>query len=367
MVKRILIVLVVIGILFGGLFGYKQYQMKQMSAMMSAPRPPATISATEVKQVQWQPYLRSVGSLVASNGTEVSTEVDGIVNKIAFQSGQMVTTGDVLLHLDSAVDRATLAGIIAERRLAEIKLQRARDLIKRKAISQSELDEAEAQFDAASAQVEVQKARITQKIIRAPFSGLLGIRKVDVGDYLPKGKSIVSLNALDPIFLDYSVPENLFSRIQPGQTVEVDIGAYPGELFHGTIAAIESEVTTGSRALRIRAELGNSDMRLRPGMFAEVRTLAEAPKAVLIVPQTAISFNTYGDFVYRIETGEEEKLSVKRQQVQTGDVRDGQVEITSGLSLGERVVRAGLVKLRDGQAVQIDNSVEMNDAEVAKQ
>ncbi len=367
MLKRFLLVFLVLGILFGGLFAFKRYQMEQMQAMLSAPQPPATISTTEVRRERRQPYLRAVGTLTASGGTEVGSEVEGIVDTIVFHSGQMVKEGDVLLRLDSTLDQATLAGLKAERRLAEIKLQRARDLIKRKAISQSDLDEARARYDAAAAQVTVQQVRISQKTVRAPFAGLLGIRKVDVGDYLPKGTSIVALNALAPIYVDYSVPEGQFARVRPGLAVEVEVAAYPGETFLGTLAAVESGVNTASRALLLRAELANADLRLRPGMFAEVRTLAEAPREVLTVPQTAISYNTYGDFVYRVVEQAGEGLKVERRQVTTGVVQAGRVELVSGVVEGDRLVRAGLVKLRDGQAVQIDNSVALDDATVPRQ
>jgi membrane fusion protein (multidrug efflux system) len=232
--------------------------------------------------------------------------------------------------------------------------------------SKSEYDEAEARFDAAKARVKQQEEVIKRKVIRAPFSGLVGIRQVDLGQYFEAGSPIVSLQAVDPIFVDYTLPERYLTRIKPGQTVKVRLDAVPDRLFSGEVAAVNSGVDTGTRTLKIRATINNSENIMRPGMFAEVETITGAGEAVLTLPRTAISFNTYGNFVFVINQNEQGPPTVKRTAVTTGEVRDGRVVI-QGLQQGTKVVRAGLVKLRDNMPVKIDNSVDLNDGEISSQ
>lgn len=357
---RLVIVIVVLGLVFGGIFYWKQQQWQQMQAQMSQPQPPATVASAEARREQWQPALRSTGSLTAVNGVAVTTEVAGKVERIAFQSSTRVSDGDVLIQLDSAIDRAALDGLVADRELAKVQFDRAANLLPRRAVSRSEYDEARARFEAAKAAVAEQQARIARKTIRAPFDGLLGLRQVDQGEYLSPGNDIVQIQALDPIYADYSVPERQFSAVSVGQPVEVVVDAYPERVFKGEVTAIDSGVDEGTRTVRVRATLANPDASLRPGMFAEVRTLAPEKTSVVTVPRTAISFNTYGDYVFAIESGEDDTLTVSQKQVTTGRVQNGRVEVAEGLQAGQRVVRAGLVKLRNGQKVTIDNSVELN-------
>ena len=364
MLKRLLVVIVCLGAVFGGIAYLKYKQFRQFQAQMSQPRAPATVASAQVRTETWQSSLRAVGSLVAVNGTEVTTEVAGIVDNIRFKSGQVVGKGAVLVNLDDTVDRATLLGLQADQRLAEVQFRRAADLLPRRAVSQSDFDAAKATYDSARAKVKEQRAKVDKKSIRAPFSGLLGIRRVNLGEFLSPGTAVVELNALDPIYVDYSLPERYFRQLTPGQRVEVRLDAYPGETFRGKVTAIDSGVAKGTRTINVRAMLPNIEQRLRPGMFAEVQTLEGRTRDVQTVPRTAVSFNTYGDFVYVIESGKDGHLTARRRQVQTGEVRQGRVVITKGLQAEERVVRSGLVKLRDGQAVQIDNSVKLDDAEI---
>ena len=364
--KRLILVLLLLVVIFGGIFGWKYRQIQQMQAQMAQPQPPAVVASTTVQQESWQPTLRAVGSLVAVNGVAVSTEVAGVVSALAFDSGQSVKRGDVVIRLDDSVDQAALEGLVADRELARVQFERAQDLLGRRALSRSEFDEAKARYDAARAAVAEQQARIAKKTIRAPFTGVLGLRRVDLGEFLSPGTPIVQLQALNPIHLDYSVPETQYSRVDVRQTVEASVDAFPERRFSGTVTAIDSGIDEGTRTVTVRATLPNADGALRPGMFAEVRTLEGEPEPVLTVPRTAISFNTYGDFAYRIQEGEDGKLVVKRQPVTTGATREGRVAVTEGLSEGDQVVRAGLVKLRDGQRVSIDNSVELDDAQVSQ-
>jgi membrane fusion protein (multidrug efflux system) len=362
MSKRYVIVILALVLIFGTIFGVK-FWLNIKSAGMPRMFPPTVVASAEVKEENWKPSLKSVGSLVATNGISVSTEVNGIVSGIVFQSGQAVQQGQVLLHLDDKVDQAALAALRADQRLSEIQFNRVKDLLKKHVTSKADYDEAQAKFDAAKARVKGQIAVINRKTIRAPFSGLLGIREVDLGQYLEAGKPIVKLEALDPIFVDYTLPERFLNQLKVGQTVKVKLDALPGQEFNGQVSAVDSGVSTGTRTLKVRASLSNDKLAMRPGMFAEVRTIVADAHKVLTVPYTAISFNTYGNFVYVINKTDKGEI-VKRQQVATGEVREGRVAIVQGLSAGRQVVRAGLVKLRDGIPVKIDNSVELNDAEV---
>lgn len=358
----LVIVVLFLAALGGGLGYYKYGQIQQMQAKLNEPQPPATVAATEAKRESWQISLSSTGSVEAINGIEVTTEVAGTVQRIAFESSQRVEQGDVLVELESSVDRAALDGLIAERDLAETRFERNSNLLPRNAISQSEYDESKSRYDAAKAAVAEQRARIAKKTIRAPYDGLLGLRQVDQGEYINPGESIVSVQALNPIYVDYTVPEAQFGKISVGQEVEVQVDAYPERTFSGEISAIDADVNESTRSVDVRATLDNPGDVLRPGMFARVQTVERQSRKVVTVPRTAVSFNTYGDFVFLIQPVEEgDGLKVSRKQVTSGRTRNGRVAISEGLEPGDRVVRAGLVKLRNGQNVKIDNSVELDD------
>ncbi len=367
MIKRLILVLLLFGAAATGVGYWKYQQFQQMKAQLTAPRPPAVISSATVQQEDWQPTLRAVGNLQAQNGINVTNEIPGIVSLIAFKSGQPVEAGAVLLRLEDSVELATLESLKADQRLAEVQYRRTSELVPKQAVSKSEFDIAKASYDSAQAKVAQQQATVQKKVIKAPFSGILGISQVNQGEFLQTGTSIVSLQALDTLFVDYALPERNFSKIAPGQTVQLRVGAYPGELFSGRVSAIDSDVDKGSRSIQVQATIPNRDNRLRPGMFAEVETLMEETNAVLTVPRTAISYNTYGNFAYAIVESEGGGLQVKRRQVDTGAVREGRVVVTRGLAAGERVVSAGLVKLRDGQSITIDNSVQLYNTKAAKQ
>ena len=364
MKKRLLIVIVLLLLAVGGIFGIKHMQWFKLQAPMAKSFPPATVAATEVIQENWVPSLRAIGSLDATSGISVATEVSGVIKEIVFTSGERVEQGTILIRLDDAVDRAALDALRAERRLAEIKFNRSKDLLKKQVTSKSEYDEAQALYEAAVARVAEQEAVISKKVIRAPFSGLLGISQVDTGQFLEPGDYIVSLQALDPIHVDYTLAERYLHQVAVGQEVQIRVEAMPGEIFHGNVSAIDADVNRATRTLKIRATLPNSEQRLRPGMFAEVLTLQAESQQVLTIPRTAVSYNTYGDFVYVIEQQQDGSLRVKRHQVVTGESRAGRVAIQQGLQTGDRVVRTGLVKLREGMPIKIDNSVELQDAEV---
>jgi membrane fusion protein (multidrug efflux system) len=353
---------IVVLIILAVVIGFVYWQKSQAPMAGAGGFPPSVIASTEVTEEHWRPALRSVGSLVAINGINVSTEVNGIVSDIVFTSGDPVEKGQVLIRLDDSVDTAALDALKADEKLAQVQFNRASDLLKKKVTSKSEYDEAKAKYEAARALVKQQAAVIKRKIIRAPFSGLAGIRQVSLGQFMEAGNTIVGLQALDPIYVDYTLAERYYARIKPGQQVTLTMDAFPEQSFSGEVSAVDSGIDTGTRTLKVRATLKNADQLLRPGMFAEVTTVTGEPQTVLTLPRTAISFNTYGNFVFVINEGEK-GMSVKRTAVKTGEVRDGRVAV-SGLNLGTKVVRTGLVKLRDGMPVKIDNQVKLDDAEI---
>lgn len=355
MLKRLLFVLVLLGVVFGGIFGWKFYMAQQMAAHRMAP-PPATVAVTEVTQTGWQPRLRAIGTLVATQGVDVTAEVAGIVREILFESGQPVAKDEVLLKLDDAVDQAELRGLLAERDLAAIKYRRLSKLVTDRSVSQADVDEAKAQLDSAEAQVATKRAVIEKKTVAAPFAGRLGIRLVDLGEYLSPGVAIVSLQALDPLYVDFSLPERHLPDVSVGQAVEVRVTAVPGETFTGEVSAINPGIDVATRTVRVRATLANRDLKLRPGMFAETATLLPARANVVTIPRVAVTYNPYGDTVFVVQE-KDGQLVAQRRQLTTGQVQGDQVEIVDGLQPGERVVLAGQVKLRAGQAIKIDNSV----------
>lgn len=350
---RLVLMLIFLAAVFGGIAYLKYEQIQQMQARFSQPPPPAVVEAADVTEEQWQGGLQAVGSLTAVNGIEVTTEISGTVSAISFESGQRVKEGDELVRLEDSVDQASLQALIADRELTREQFQRYSELLPQRAVSQFEYDEASAKFEAAKARVEEQQARIQKKVIRTPFSGVLGLRRVDIGQYIAAGTPIVSLNAFDPIYVDYTVAERNLPKVQIGRTVEVRVGAFPDRTFTGGITAIDSAVNPGSRSVDVRATLDNPDELLRPGMFADVRTLDPQPQQVVTVPRTAVSFNTFGDYVYRIVENDQGQLVASRQQVTTGQSRDQRVAVIEGLKTGDRVVATGLLKLRNGQSVQI--------------
>lgn len=355
MLTRLILVLLFLGMIFGGIFYWKQQQQQQAAAQQGPP-PPANVAVTEVRGESWQPSLRAIGTLDASQGVNIANEVAGVVREIRFQSGQAVTAGDLLLQLDDNVDKADLRALLAERDLAAIKFRRLSKLVKERSVSQSDYDEAKAELESAEARVASLRAAIEKKAVRAPFDGILGIRSVDLGQYLAPGSVIVSLLSLDPIYVDFALPERHFSRLHTGQRLRLHLTALPDRVFEGQVTAIDPGLDQATRSLRLQATLANPEQLLRPGMFAEVEVLLPERNGVLTVPQTAITSTPYGDSVFLIES-KEDQLLVQRRQVETGAVQGEWVEIASGLETGDRIVLAGQVKLRNGQAVQIDNQV----------
>lgn len=353
MTKRILLVLLFSVLILGGLFGMKFFQINQAISQMQAP-PPPLVAVADVKQEQWPASLAAVGSLRAVAGINISNEVAGQIKAIHFESGQAVKQGQLLIELDSATDQAELQGLQAEQRLAQIRYQRSAQLIDKKFVSQSDYDQNKALLEEAIAAVASKQTLIAKKQIKAPFNGELGIRQVDLGQYLPVGSAIILLQKLDPIFLDFNLPERYLSQLSVGQQVAVNVQAYPDTAFGGEIMAISPAVEQQSRSLKVQARLKNQDRRLHPGMFAQVQIVSGKQSSVLTVPDTAVTYNPYGESVFLL-VGNDNGFTAQNRQVQTGQSRAGRVEIISGLNAGDKVVSAGQVKLRNGMPVAVDS------------
>ncbi len=364
MFKRIFIVFIFTALILGGLFGYKFYQTQQAISQIK-PVPPAVVAAATVKQEQWITALTAVGSLSPVSGVEISNEVVGKIKAIHFKSGQSVKANQLLVELDTDTDLAELAGLQAELQLAQTRLQRSEKMLQKKYLSQADYDQNIAQLEQASAAVQAQRTRIDKKAIRAPFAGDMGIRQVDIGHYLSEGSAIVSLQKLTPIFADFAVPERHISQIAIQQAIQISTQAYPGKSFTGKIMAINPSLDNDTRSLKVRAQIENPAKLLRPGMFAQVQIQSGSPATVLTLPDTAISYNPYGNAVFLIETTDK-GLIVKNRQVVTGQSREGRVEIISGLKLGDQVVSAGQVKLRNGMTVIIDSQPAPGERETSK-
>lgn len=358
-IKRLVLVILLLSIVFGGIFGWKHYYGLKMASMMSAPPPPAVIAAEAVRVESWQPYLHAVGSVVPTQGVYVTTEVAGQVREIFASSGQMVKAGDLLLQLDDSVDKADLKGLVAQRTLARLQFERNSKLVEEKSVSRSDYDQSRASLDSAEAAVAAKQAVIDKKSIIAPFSGQLGIADINLGQYLSPGDAIVVLQSLDPVYVDYRLPERHLREVSVGQSVEVSVQAWAGRRFKGVISAIDPGLERGTRSLRLRATLENPERLLRPGMFAEVDTVLPLRDDILTLPRTAVTYNPYGESVF-VVVEKDNALVVRNHPVETGEVRDGRVEIRSGLKAGDRVVTAGQNKLRNGQSVTIDNSVRLD-------
>lgn len=351
-----MLVLLLLAVLFGAIFGSKYLRMQQDMANRGGP-PPAVVSTRTVLLESWQPALKAVGSIAVVRGVIVSAEVPGVIRKIHFDTGDRVQADELLVELDAEVDLAELAALRADRRLAEITRDRFESISKQNLGSRSDLDQAQASLDRADAEIRAKEAMIRKKAVRAPFGGEVGVRRVNPGQYLETGDAISELAELDPVYAEFPLPERFLGDLELGQTVIVRVQSYPGRGFEGKIHAISPNVLVASRTVLVRALLANPDRELRPGMFAEVETLLPLRDNILTLPERAVTYNTYGDAVFIVE-GAEGGHTVRLVQIETGEVSKGRVEILRGLEAGAEVVSDGHNKLRNGQSVIIDNSVD---------
>jgi membrane fusion protein (multidrug efflux system) len=362
MTKRMVIMLIAVAVVLGGVFGFQVFKgimiKKFMSAMAS---PPQTISTTKAAYSQWQPTIEAVGSLRAVKGADLSLEVAGVVDSISFNSGDDIDQGTLLLKLRSDDDEAKLDSLKATAELSQINYDRDQKQFKLQAVSQANIDSDAANLKNANAQVAQQQAILDKKTLRAPFAGHLGIRAVDLGQYLGAGTTIVTLQALDPIFLDFFVPQQAIDQVRLGQTVNVKVDAYKDHTFPGEISAINPKVDQSTRNVQVRATLKNADHKLFPGMYATVAIATGAQQNLVTLPQTAITYNPYGDTVYIVDnkTGADGKgqLIARQTFVTTGATRGDQVAILKGVNEGDTIVSSGQMKLHNGSTVLIDNSI----------
>ena len=363
MIKRMVIMLLAVGVVFGGIFGFQAFKAVMIKKFITAlSNPPQTISASTAATGGWQPKIEAIGSLRAVRGADLSLETPGVVESISFNSGDDVQEGATLLKLRVGDDVARLESLKAMAELNEITLDRAQRLLKTQAVSQAQLDSDAANLKNAKAQVAQQEAIIDKKILRAPFAGHLGIRAVDLGQYLGAGTPIVTLQALDPIYVDFFVPQQSVDQVRLGQQVAIKVDAYKDQTFSGEISAVNPKVDISNRNVQIRAILKNPDHKLLPGMYATVDIAVGSPATYVTLPQTAITYNPYGDTVYVVESkgndGEGKPQFTARQTFVTiGPTRGDQVAILRGVEAGDTIVTAGQIKLHNGSVVMIDNSV----------
>lgn len=363
MKKRIFLALVGLLVVIGVLAGIKVLQIRKMIAQGAQfVPPPTTVTATEVRFESWESLLTAVGSLSAVQGVTVAAELPGKVVKVDFAPGTRVKRGDLLLQQDVSTELAQLPGAEAGVVLARANLERARNLLAQKFISQAEYDAAVANTRQEEAAVDSIRAAIAKKTIRAPFAGRLGIRLVNLGQILREGEAIVSLQALDPIFADFQLPQQQFPLLQEGLPVRVTSDALPGAVITGKITAINPEVDAATRNVQAQATIPNADERLRPGMFVQVTLVLPVPEPVLVIPATAVLYATYSNSVFVVTeqkdeaTGQTAKI-LRQQFVHLGAQRGDFVAVSSGLTGDETVVTTGVFKLRNGQAVVIDNTL----------
>ena len=356
---------VILGLLgvFLILAGIKVWQiMTLVSAGKKAVPPPMTVTSAEVKSGDWQPMLTAVGSISPVQGAMISAEVAGTVAEINFESGKLVKKGDVLLSLDTSAEAAQLRSAQADADLAGKDFERAKDLATRKVISAAELDAAQSKFTQKKSAVENMQSAIDKKKIHAPFDGIAGIRAVNPGQMVKVGDALVSLQAMDRVYVDFTLPQQQLADVKPDLVVKVTTDAIPNREFEGKLTAINSAVDAATRNLSLQATLDNSDHALRAGMFARVKVLLPQQKQTLFIPSTAVSYAPYGNSVYVIEKKTDEKtqkeaLILRQAFIRTGETRGDFVAVTDGVKAGDQIVSTGVFKLRNGMNVVVDNKL----------
>jgi membrane fusion protein (multidrug efflux system) len=372
MIKRMLIMLVLVAVVLGGIFGFKDFVNGKIKEFMTGPTGPGhqaqTVSTAKATSTDWQSQIEAVGSLRAVNGADLSIELAGVVEKLNFQSGDDVEEGKVLLKLRDADDVAKLKSLEAQADLAKITYDRDVKQLNAKAIAQAVVDNDDANLRNLRAQVDQQRALVEKKTLKAPFAGHLGIRQIDLGQYLAAGTAIVTLQALSPLYVDFLLPQMALAQIRVGQPVKVKVDTFANKDFTGKITSINSRVDVTTRNVQVRATIDNNDHKLLPGMFATVSIDSGAPQKLVTVPQTAIAYNPYGNLVYVVDNkgkGADGKpqLVVRQTFVTTGATRGDQVAVLKGIKEGDEIVTAGQMKLRNGASIVVNNTVSpTNDA-----
>lgn len=361
MFKKFLIAIGGFAVVVVTLGAVKVAQIKKMSSVSHVP-PPSAVTTLAARAVDWHYYLKAIGTLSPVQGATLSADADGIVARIAVESGSAVKAGDLLLELDASVETAQLNAAQARAELAAINLERSRELWARSAVAKSEFDAAEATAKQTVADVTALRAQIARKQVRAPFDGRVGIRLVNEGQYVARGRALLPLQQLDPIYVNFTIPQRQLNALAMGQKVDVVVDAFEGHPFPATITAINSEVDATTRSISVQATLANPQERLRAGMFARVEVQLPDAETQVVVPATAVSYASFGNSVFIVEqlkdAAGQSYLGVRQQFVKLGAARGDLIVITEGVKPGEQVVTAGVFKLRNGVPVQVNNIVQ---------
>lgn len=363
-IKRLLIAIVLLVIVVGGIVGFNMFRDNAIDQFFAdMPVAPTTVSTVEVEPATWTPGIQAIGTVGASRGVDLSVEIAGVVEEINFEANEKVEKGDLLVQLDDTQQAADLAAQRAQAALDEQSLTRAQELQKRGVGSETSVEQAQASASASAAQVDKLEAVLEQKRLVAPFGGTLGIPRIDVGQYIAPGTVVATLQNLDVLRADFSVPEQSLDQVEIGQPVR--FGVTENDMpFTGKITGIEPKVDPSTRLVLIRAEISNPDGKLAPGQFVQVRVVLPQEDDVIAIPQTAVVVSLYGDYVYVVRPAEDasgeaaDGLVARQVFVKTGRRSDGRVEITEGVNTGDLVVTAGQNRLNNGSPVVVDNTVQ---------
>lgn len=366
MKKRMFLMLAIVILIIAGLGGIKVFQMKKMMAGMSFTPPPETVTTVVAKQENWTATSDAIGTVAAVNGVTVSADLPGMVAEILFDSGRSVAKGDVLVRLDTKQERAQLAAAEAQRDLSKLALQRNQSLSASGVVAKESLDTAMAEYKSAEARVGEIRATIERKTVRAPFSGVLGIRQINVGQYLDGGAPIVSLQAIRPAYVNFTVPQQQLARMTHGTGIEVISDAL-GAPEKGRISAVDSVIDEATRNARVQAIFDNKSGHLRPGMFVQAQLAKSGSESVIVLPASAISYAPFGDSVFIVEEMKDKDgksyKGARQQFVKLSGTRGDQVGVISGVKAGEEVVTSGVFKLRPNAAVTVNNTVQPPNSE----
>ncbi len=360
--KPMAMMLIITGSFLGCIVGYKIFIFFMMKQYFSQAQPPVSVTTLVADYDSWQPTLLASGSLTAIQGVDVTSEAAGLVRKVQFIPGSEVKVGDILVELNQEADRASLQALKAKAELAEVTYRRDKAQFQTQAISQSALDAGSADLKSKIAEVDAQAANLAKKTIVAPFSGRLGIAAVNEGQYVNAGDKMVTLQSLDSIYVDFYIPQQSLAKLKPGKKILIKTESYPDQVFEGSINAIDPKVNVVTRTVHVQATLSNPEKKLLPGMFVSVEMHVDTPKHYLTLPQTAISYNPYGEIVYvvteKARNAKNEPILVAHQTfVTVGDKRGDQVAIVSGIEKNQQIVTSGQLKLKNGDEVVINNSV----------
>ena len=361
MLKRMIVMLGLTLVVIAGLAFVKYKQIQSAIAQAAYTPPPEAVTTAKAQQMTWPSTLNAIGTVAAVQGVVVSADLPGTVDKIAFESGKRVREGDVLVQLDTRQERAQLAAVEAQRDLAAVNFGRMQNLAKDGIISRSDFDTAAANQKETEARVGEIRATIERKTIRAPFSGVLGLRQVNLGQYLSAGDPVVPLQSLNPIYVNFGVPQQDAAQVRMGREVRIAARELAGIEFGGRVTALDSVVDPSTRNIQVQATLSNPGNKLRPGMFVQAELGLGQSQTVITIPTSGVSYAPYGDSVFVVTTLKDEKgksyLGVRQQFVKVGGARGDQVGVLSGLKPGDEVVTSGVFKLRNGVPVQVNNKV----------